>query len=140
MIIHKLQCRMLIQLSQVRRLWPLLVLHAVFFFINFNSFISFGVSIEFIFTKLRHIFIKGQAEAHLLVWDFLCRCVEELLVAFGCVLFFGRVVVSLTYSPFPFSILLETKCLKMSTTCVISYTLYFTRFDHIDLLIFPFKG
>ena len=34
------------------------------------------------------------------------RCVEDPLVAFCCCLLFGRIVVSLTYSPFPFSILL----------------------------------
>ena len=35
------------------------------------------------------------------------RCIEDLLVTFCfCMFFYGRVVVSLTHSPFPFSILL----------------------------------
>ena len=34
------------------------------------------------------------------------RCIEDLLVTFCCCLLYGRVVVSLTHSPFPFSILL----------------------------------
>ena len=33
------------------------------------------------------------------------RCIEDPLMASGCYLLFGRVVVSLTYSPFPFSML-----------------------------------
>ena len=36
------------------------------------------------------------------------------LVAFGCCLLFGQVVVSLTYFPFPFSILVQL-CAKTST-------------------------
>ena len=34
------------------------------------------------------------------------RHIEDPLVAFGCCLLYGRVVVALTHSPFPFSILL----------------------------------
>ena len=33
------------------------------------------------------------------------RCIENLLMTFCCSLFYGRVVVSLTHSPFSFSIL-----------------------------------
>ena len=36
------------------------------------------------------------------------RCIEDLLVTICCCLFNGRVVVSLTHSPFPFSILFYT--------------------------------
>ena len=65
-------------------------------------------SVMFIFIELVHIFIQGPADAHLRVRDIFLASVEDPLVAFGCCLLFGRVVVSLTYSPFPFSILLQS--------------------------------
>ena len=37
------------------------------------------------------------------------RCIKDLLVTFCCCLLYGQVVVSLTHSPFPFSILLINK-------------------------------
>ena len=35
------------------------------------------------------------------------RCIEDLFVTFCCCFLYGQVVVSLTHSPFPFSILLK---------------------------------
>ena len=45
------------------------------------------------------------------------RYIEDPLVAFGCCLLYGRVVVALTHSPFPFSIL----CYKFYRTFFIQY-------------------
>ena len=50
-----------------------------------------------IITVLVYIFFQGPAEGHLRV--------REFLATFGCCLLYGRVVVALTHSPFPFSIL-----------------------------------
>ena len=63
----------------------------------------------FIITELVYIFVAGAWVSHY---------IEDPLVAFGCCLLYGRVVVALTHSPFPFSILyvnmylIFVKCFK----------------------------
>ena len=49
------------------------------------------------------------------------RCIEDPLVAFDCCLLFGRVVVSLTHLPFPFSIL------YIELLCIASFGFYSIR-------------
>ena len=55
----------------------------------------------FIITEIVYIFVQGPAERR---GAGISRCIEDLLVTFCCCLFYCRVVVSLTHSPFPFSI------------------------------------
>ena len=61
-----------------------------------------------IFTELVHHFIKCSAEDH-------CRYVENKLVASGWYLLVGLIVVSLTYSPCPFSILSSSELTSVSS-------------------------
>ena len=63
-------------------------------------------------TELVHIFVYELVEVRLRVRDFFA-----VLKTFGCIPLFGRVVVSLTHSRFPFSIVLRySLCPALKTT------------------------
>ena len=54
------------------------------------------------------------------------RCIEGLLVTFCCCLFYGGIVVSLTHSPFPFSIFIDKTSRICYKNIIYSSTLWWT--------------
>ena len=82
-------------LSQV----PIAFVSLLYFF-TFSSSLCFEVKSGVHFLDLVYIRISGPTQDLLWVRDF--SHVEDPLVALSCFLRFGRVVISLTYSPFPF--------------------------------------
>ena len=85
-----------LRLSEVRSLWP-------FFSLEWILYVS-----EFSITEHVHICVKGPAEARFRVWDF--SLYWRPIGGLRLFLDFDRVVVSLTHSPFPFSILDYVPC------------------------------
>lgn len=83
-----------------------------------------------IVSELVHMFIKDQADDHLLVLDF-CRCAEHPLVTFSWYILFCWVVVFLTFTQFPFSVLPISTCLfecTLRTSWVTAKTLLYTSY------------
>ena len=85
-----------LRLSHVRSLWPLLVLY----YFNF-SFLCTIWSLVWRSLSLHKYICLGASWRTPPVAG-ISRYIEDLLVTFCCCFFYGRVVVSLTHSPFPF--------------------------------------
>ena len=112
----------ILRLSRIRSLWPLLVLY------NFNfSFLCIiqEFSMTSIITVLVYIYLRGQLKDASGYGS--PRYIEDSLVAFDCLLY-GRVVVALTHSPFPFSSLSIFVC---------RYTFFLPNSCDLHLTLFP---